>query len=531
MKAIAVAFSAVLMLAGPVQAQDPTRVHAQLKQGDLAGNLRLLNLWGQRPEDVQRLYEASYNILSSREHATMVDVAEDPAIQQILEECEITHFGGPMLGAIEPHGARVWLRTCRPAKVQVRLSIGGVETTFGPVESTRESDLVAVVPVTGLEPGNAIPIACWSTAGRSAIPSHAAIVTTPEPTTSRPRSGSPSARASTAGDWATRSRPTDPAVASRQPCCSAATSPCRTGTTTWACTAPITCCATSIPPGSNLAARSPSTPPGTTTTTSTTTRPGFPRATPWPTRKGVRDVFRQSWNNPSYGFGDERRGVFFRTRIGPCDVIMLDNRYFRSGEQGSFLGEEQMEWLEAQLLDCKGPFIILSCGTMWSDYVSNGKDSWGRWDPEGRERIFQLIEKHRIGGVLLISGDRHGARGFRIPRPSGFQLLRIRGRQPGRTTRPAGDEARMGGRPTVRDRRRIRLRRIHDRRHASRPRGHVSTDPRRRHRHPRAAFDAQPVDTGVVSRRWHLPNSGESGRKHRPGNNCRIVSPPLPRSD
>jgi alkaline phosphatase D len=81
-----------------------------------------------------------------------------------------------------------------------------------------------------------------------------------------------------------------------------------------------------------------------------------------------------------------------------------------------------MRWLEAQLLDCRGPFIILSCGTMWSDYVSRGKDSWGVWDPEGRERLFRLIEKHRIAGVLLISGDRHGARGFRLPRPSGFNF-------------------------------------------------------------------------------------------------------------
>ena len=38
------------------------------------------------------------------------------------------------------------------------------------------------------------------------------------------------------------------------------------------------------------------------------------------------------------------------------------------------------------------------------------------------QRIFRLIEEKRIPGVLLISGDRHGARGFRIPHPSGFEL-------------------------------------------------------------------------------------------------------------
>jgi len=149
---------------------------------------------------------------------------------------------------------------------------------------------------------------------------------------------------------------------------------------------------------------------------------GIPRGFTRQDQVGVWEVFRRAWNNPSYGFGDDRRGVFLRTRIGSCDVIMTDERFFRTGEEGSYLGEDQMKWLEAQLLDCRGPFIILSNGTMWSDYVSNGKDSWGRWDPKGRERIFNLIEKNRVGGVLLISGDRHGARGFRIPRPSGFNF-------------------------------------------------------------------------------------------------------------
>ena len=95
-----------------------------------------------------------------------------------------------------------------------------------------------------------------------------------------------------------------------------------------------------------------------------------------------------------------------------------------------------MAWREEQLLDGKGPFIILSCGTMWTDHVSNGKDSWGVWDPEGRERIFKFIEKHRIGGVLLISGDRHGARGFQIPRPSGFAFYEFEAGSLGGRTGP-----------------------------------------------------------------------------------------------
>ena len=67
-------------------------------------------------------------------------------------------------------------------------------------------------------------------------------------------------------------------------------------------------------------------------------------------------------------------------------------------------------------------FKIISSGTMWTDDVSNGKDSWGVWDVEAREEIFNLIESEKVTGVLLISGDRHGARGFKITRPSGFKF-------------------------------------------------------------------------------------------------------------
>jgi len=54
--------------------------------------------------------------------------------------------------------------------------------------------------------------------------------------------------------------------------------------------------------------------------------------------------------------------------------------------------------------------------------MSTAKDSWGSWDIPGREEIYNFIEEQQIGGVLLLSGDRHGARGFKIERPSGFVL-------------------------------------------------------------------------------------------------------------
>jgi alkaline phosphatase D len=165
---------------------------------------------------------------------------------------------------------------------------------------------------------------------------------------------------------------------------------------------------------------------------------GIPRWFKNADRLAVRRAFSQAWNNPSYGFNDERGGVFLRTRFGPCDVIMLDNRYFRTGQERGFLGNDQTEWLKKQLLDCKGPFIIISCGTMWTDHISKGKDSWGKYDPQGREQLFRFIEDNQIAGVLLLSGDRHGACGFRIPRPSGHTFYEFEAASLGGRTGPAG---------------------------------------------------------------------------------------------
>jgi alkaline phosphatase D len=81
-----------------------------------------------------------------------------------------------------------------------------------------------------------------------------------------------------------------------------------------------------------------------------------------------------------------------------------------------------MNWLKKTLKNSEALFKVISSGTMWSDYITPGKDSWGTWDTTGREELFHFIEGENISGVLLVSGDRHGTRGFTIPRPSGFSL-------------------------------------------------------------------------------------------------------------
>ena len=167
---------------------------------------------------------------------------------------------------------------------------------------------------------------------------------------------------------------------------------------------------------------------------------GIPRRYTASDRDNVRRVYQENWINPPRPAGQE--GIYFNARIGPVEIIMLDTRSCRDGSRrnkyGSYLGEQQTQWLHHTLKASTAPFKVISSGTMWSDYVSKAKDSWGSWDKEAREELFTLIEQEQIGGVLLVSGDRHGARGFRIPRPSGFSFYEFEPATLGGVSGPAG---------------------------------------------------------------------------------------------
>jgi len=159
----------IVLTLNELKAQEPALDPSKLKRGDLDANMQLLNLWETRPEWSKRLYESAYKILASKKDATFADVADDATIQRLCNENHVTHFGGPMLGAVGPTDVRVWLRTCRPAKVEVRVTVDRHERTYGPVESTRESDLVAIVAVTDLGPGQRYPyqVSCTASQGNT----------------------------------------------------------------------------------------------------------------------------------------------------------------------------------------------------------------------------------------------------------------------------------------------------------------------------------------------------------------------------
>ncbi len=70
----------------------------------------------------------------------------------------------------------------------------------------------------------------------------------------------------------------------------------------------------------------------------------------------------------------------------------------------SMLGEAQWQWLEAELKKPAAIKLIASSLQLLPDFT--GWESWANF-PEDRNRLFALIKKHQINGVVIISGDTH----------------------------------------------------------------------------------------------------------------------------
>ena len=142
-------------------------------------------------------------------------------------------------------------------------------------------------------------------------------------------------------------------------------------------------------------------------------------------KREVVEVFKENWNNPSYGGGEETPGCWYEYYIGDVHFIMLDGRYYRDLENGSMLGTVQKEWLFGVLASSKGKFKIIASPVPWSPGVKPGsKDTWDGF-PEEREEIFSFIEEQQIDGVLLMSADRHRSDLRRIKRLNTYDLYEV----------------------------------------------------------------------------------------------------------
>ncbi|MDZ7691971.1 MAG: alkaline phosphatase D family protein [Balneolaceae bacterium] len=147
----------------------------------------------------------------------------------------------------------------------------------------------------------------------------------------------------------------------------------------------------------------------------------------------VWDIFTENWVNPPYESGDQPGGWYDFT-IADIQFIMLDTRYYREDagrfkgdgvENPSMLGPAQLTWLEETLSNSDATFKVLVSSVPWhydAKGQSNNKvDGWAGYRQE-REKIFSWIDEHDLGGVLLLSSDRHRSDAWLTKRDTGYDL-------------------------------------------------------------------------------------------------------------
>lgn len=142
-------------------------------------------------------------------------------------------------------------------------------------------------------------------------------------------------------------------------------------------------------------------------------------------KREVWNVFKNNWNNPSYGGGEDHPGCWQDFYIANVHFILLDTRYYRDLANQNMLGSFQKEWMLEKLRTSKGKIKVLVSSVPWSPGVKPGsKDTWDGFANE-REEIFSYIEDNGIEGVVLMSADRHRTDLRKISRPKGYDLYEM----------------------------------------------------------------------------------------------------------
>lgn len=144
----------------------------------------------------------------------------------------------------------------------------------------------------------------------------------------------------------------------------------------------------------------------------------------YPLKAASLELFANYWPAPVYGT-PETPGVFRKVTWGDVDFFLLDDRYYRkpnawpAGPDKTMLGQAQMEWLKAGLLDSRAAFKVVVNGSQVLNANSRYETMTAYADTEA---LIAWIASNRIEGVLFLSGDRHHAELIRVQRPGGYPL-------------------------------------------------------------------------------------------------------------
>ncbi len=121
------------------------------------------------------------------------------------------------------------------------------------------------------------------------------------------------------------------------------------------------------------------------------------------------DLFKQYWPNPSFGI-PELPGVFTQYKSSDVEFFVLDDRWYRDGDHllddtKQMLGAGQVRWLKNALLSSTATWKLIITGSQVLN-LNNKYEGWHHFVKESNE-FQEWLEKQKVPGVILLSGDRH----------------------------------------------------------------------------------------------------------------------------
>ncbi|MBN2128620.1 MAG: hypothetical protein JW741_03955, partial [Sedimentisphaerales bacterium] len=147
-------------------------------KGTPAIDMNLLNSYGRQPESTQAFFAEARALFEADRQARF---AGNRALQAAADRHGVTHLGGPMLGNVGHDRAAVWLRTVRPSRIQVEVKGPEGAKRFGPVSSSADTDLTAVVSLTPLRPATRYDYQVFIDDKRLALKQKTTFTTFPRP--------------------------------------------------------------------------------------------------------------------------------------------------------------------------------------------------------------------------------------------------------------------------------------------------------------------------------------------------------------
>lgn len=133
-------------------------------------------------------------------------------------------------------------------------------------------------------------------------------------------------------------------------------------------------------------------------------------------------VHKAFW--PAVSYGQNQQGIYHTFTVSDVQFFMLDDRWYRSVEEGTMLGAEQFAWLKQALRNSTATFKIIAIGSQVLNNASH-HECFATEFPDEKQALINFLTDNNITGVVFLTGDRHFASVNTQPRNNAYTLYDI----------------------------------------------------------------------------------------------------------